>query len=350
MLGARPAPSRFVYSKPRIALTKEALQAIPDKFSWLEKGIMTSIKFQGTCGSCWAFAAAGVMEALIKRSDGVEVDLSEQQLVNCVPETYGCDGGFGWYAHVYMVNSGIVRESVYPYQDRDWPCDLTAPSEFYLTKAWLYMKDGSETKLERRQKIKHIIKTYGPVDTVLQVYEDFYRNYTSGVYIYDGISAPLFFHGGVIAGWKNDSAVPTGGYWIIKNDWGPAWGENGYFRIAYDSEFFDIIEFDIRYGLYNGIGNDPPYFNGLENEYDGREGIELVISNYAEDPDGTAIIYSAENTPAGMSIDASTGIISWTPRYIQAGNHTFTISISDGTYSFHRLVTLNIKNVKKIKR
>ncbi len=218
--GERPASGDQKNTK--ITLTKKEIDALPSIFSWVEKGIMTSVKDQNmaACGSCWAFAAVGVFEALIKRSDGIEVDLSEQQLVNCVPETSGCGGGNGFYAHLYMVANGIVRESVYPYLARDWECDLTEPSEFYLEKAWNYRADGTETKLDRRQKIKHLIMTYGPVDSVMAVYEDFYYNYTSGVYIYDGTSPMRTYHGVVIAGWVDDSSIPTGGYWIVKNCWG----------------------------------------------------------------------------------------------------------------------------------
>ena len=352
MAGARRAPALFMHEheNPKIALTQEAREALPTRFSWLDKGIMTSVKVQGTCGSCWAFAAVGMFESLIKRSDGIEEDLSEQQLVNCVPETSGCDGGFGWYAHLYMIDNGIVRESVYPYLDMDWECDLTAPSDYFLTNAWLYMKDGSEGTEERRSKIKQILMTYGPVDSVMALYEDFYRDYASGVYVYNGIDEFMTYHGVVIVGWADDDSVPTGGYWIVKNDWGPTWGENGYFRIAYASDEHDLIEFDVRYGLYNGIGNDPPFFSEMEEIYHGQEGAELIIRDYAQDPDGDAISYSGRNLPMGMNIDPATGIVSWIPDYTQAGDSEITITVSDGEYSFHMLVPIKIVNVKVIKR
>jgi hypothetical protein len=305
------------------------------------------------CGSCWAFAAVGVFEALIKRSDGLEVDLSEQQLVNCVPEGHGegCGGLDSYYAHLYMVNNGIVRESVYPYLADDWQCDLTEPSEFYLTKAWRYRNssDNPESTADRREIIKYLLMSYGPVDAVMAVYEDFYFNYTSGVYIYDGTAPLRTYHGVVIAGWVDDNSIPGGGYWIVKNCWGTQWGENGYFRIAFDAQDRRIIEFDIKYSLYEGIGNDPPYFEGLEDGYQGYEGSELIISNYAIDPDGDVITYSMQNSPRGMNIDSTIGTITWTPDYTQAGDYNITIQISDGAITFHRTVSIIIINVKKIK-
>jgi C1A family cysteine protease len=337
----------------KITLTKKEIDALPSQFSWLEKGIMTSIKDQNMakCGSCWAFAAVGVFEALIKRSDNIEVDLSEQQLVNCVPEAHGegCGGLDGYYAHIYMVNNGIVRESVYPYLAEDWECDLTEPSEFYLEKAWNYRADGTETKLDRRQKIKYLIMTYGPVDSVMAVYEDFYYNYTSGVYIYDGTSPMRTYHGVVIAGWVDDNSIPTGGYWIVKNCWGKIWGENGYFRIAYDAQNNNIMEFNIRYSLYDGIGNDPPFFEEMEDEYQGNEGRELIIHTHAIDPDEDALFYDVQTPPRGMNIDSTTGTITWTPDNTQAGDYSIIVTISDSAYTLHKTVTISITNVKKIR-
>ena len=348
--GEIPSFDPYEYENPRIALTDEALEAIPTSFSWFEQGIMTGVKDQNIaeCGSCWAFAAIGVFEALIKRSDGFEVDLSEQQLVNCVPETYGCDGGNGFYAHLYMVANGIVRESVYPYLARDWECDLTEPSEFYLTKAWNYRIDSTETKAERRQKIKHIIMTYGPVDAVMAVYEDFYH-YTDGVYIYNGTAEQRTFHGVVIVGWVDDNSISSGGYWLVKNCWGKTWGENGYFRITFDAPDYNIIEFDIRYSLYDGIGNDPPYFEDISDTFDGYEGRQLSFTAAAAETDGDTLTYSGQNLPPGMNVDSSTGIVTWTPDYTQAGSYTITITVTDGAYTISRPVSVNIINVKKIK-
>ena len=244
-------------TSPTASMSSSSLQPIPEEFSWVERGIMTSVKDQriAECGSCGMHSAVGVLEALVRQRDGVEVDLSEQQLVNCVREMSGCGGGWSYWAHAYMVRNGIVRESVYPYLASEWECDLTAPSEFYLTKAWSYRPFGAQPKSERREAIKHIIMTYGPVDAVMAVYEDFYNDYISGVYVYDGVSPFRTYHGIVIAGWVDDASVPTGGYWIVKNEWGEAWGENGYGRVMYDPEDLNLIEFDIQYALYDGNGN-----------------------------------------------------------------------------------------------
>ncbi len=60
---------------------------------------MTEIKHQGTCGSCWAFSAAGALEAAHYKATGKLVSLSAQQLVDCSISNNGCNGG--WYNRAF---------------------------------------------------------------------------------------------------------------------------------------------------------------------------------------------------------------------------------------------------------
>jgi C1A family cysteine protease len=334
----------------KIILTQEDIDNLPANFSWYKKGIMTSVKDQQTCGSCWAFSAIGVFEALIKKSDGIEVDLSEQQLVNCFADGKGCWGADSFLAAVYMVENGIVREGVYPYKNDQWECDLTESSEFYLDAARYLPMDAAESKLERRQKTKYLIMNYGPIDTRMIAYEDFWFYYSSGVYIYDGVSKVRTGHAVVILGWVDDDSISTGGYWLVKNSFGETWGENGYFRAAYEPEEHNVIGFDpIRYSVYNGMGNDPPYFDDISYEFDGYEGSELSFTAAVVDPDGDKLTYSGLNLPQGMNVGSATGTVTWTPNYTQAGSYTITITVTDGAYTIRTPVSVNIINVKKIK-
>lgn len=60
-------------------------------WDWRDHGIMTSVKNQGSCGSCVAFACIGAFEAIIKWKTGQTVDLSEAHLFFCGGGT--CDKG-----------------------------------------------------------------------------------------------------------------------------------------------------------------------------------------------------------------------------------------------------------------
>jgi len=48
----------------------------------------------------------------------------------------------------------------------------------------------------------------------------------------------------------------------------------------------------------------------------------------ATDSDGDTLVYSLTTTPSGMSINSSTGLITWTPT--AAGNYNVTVRVSDG--------------------
>lgn len=57
-----------------------------DHPDWRAVGGVTAVRDQGSCGSCWAFSALGAVESSRLINLGIEQDLSEQQLVNCVYE------------------------------------------------------------------------------------------------------------------------------------------------------------------------------------------------------------------------------------------------------------------------
>jgi len=72
------------------------------------------------------------------------------------------------------------------------------------------------------------------METMFAVYADF-MNYKSGIYTHE---TGLFQgnHDVKVLGWGVEEEV---NYWLAANSWGPNWGENGFFRIAFGECSFD---------------------------------------------------------------------------------------------------------------
>ena len=67
---------------------------LPDSVDWRTKGAITAVKDQGQCGSCWAFATTGVLEAWHFLNKNILLSFSEQQMVDCDTDNFGCGGGY----------------------------------------------------------------------------------------------------------------------------------------------------------------------------------------------------------------------------------------------------------------
>ena len=109
-----PASSKLKSSKRKVAASK--LGSHPESLNWSERGAVTSIKNQGSCGSCWAFAAAAGAEStlILSGKENVTVDLSEQYLVECTYES-DCSGTYHMRYVMEEILEGIPREATYPY-------------------------------------------------------------------------------------------------------------------------------------------------------------------------------------------------------------------------------------------
>jgi C1A family cysteine protease len=84
--------------------------------------VVTPIKNQGGCGSCWAFATTAVLESHIAIRTGTLFELSMQQLVSCMNNTQdcggdgGCTGATSELAFAFVQQYGMVPEWNFGYQ------------------------------------------------------------------------------------------------------------------------------------------------------------------------------------------------------------------------------------------
>lgn len=100
--------------------------AIPEDYEWQDYGMVSPVKNQGNCGSCWTFSTVGAMESHWNiLGKGKNLTFSEQQLVDCAGDfnNFGCDGGLPSQAFEYIRHvGGLESDTTYPYNGKDNPC------------------------------------------------------------------------------------------------------------------------------------------------------------------------------------------------------------------------------------
>ena len=122
----------FADPNPSAPLTQEVNAGFNGDIDWRKEGVVTSVKNQGQCGSCWAFAATAVHESwqVQKNKEPNTINLGEQQLVDCSGSygNMGCNGGLASSAQKYIRDHGQVEESSYPYTAKNGACKTNSGS------------------------------------------------------------------------------------------------------------------------------------------------------------------------------------------------------------------------------
>ncbi|XP_015233465.1 PREDICTED: cathepsin S-like [Cyprinodon variegatus] len=198
---------------------------VPDTVDWREKGLVTSVKMQGACGSCWAFSAAGALEGQLAKKTGKLRDISPQNLVDCSSKygNHGCNGGFMSRAFQYVIdNQGIDSEEAYPYAGRDQDCRYNAAFRAANCSRYSFLPEGDE------QALKEAIATIGPISVAIDAKRPRFAFYRSGVYD-DPTCTQNINHAVLAVGYGTLNGQD---YWLVKNSWGTNFGDQGYIRMA----------------------------------------------------------------------------------------------------------------------
>lgn len=197
---------------------------VPPSMDWRKKGAVTDVKDQQTCGCCWAFSAAAAVEGIHLLKTGDLISLSEQELVDCVTDNYGCGGGFMDTAFKFIVDNGLAAESAYPYQAADGTCnrDQAASPAARITGYDDVPQNNEDALLQAAAN--------QPVSVGIDGSDINFRNYQSG--ILTGECGTEITHAVTLVGYGTSEDGTK--YWLIKNSWGTSWGEGGYMRIQRD--------------------------------------------------------------------------------------------------------------------
>ncbi|CAF1368786.1 unnamed protein product [Adineta steineri] len=213
-------------------ISKSPFVALPASVDWRDQGVVTPVKDQGQCGSCWAFSTTGALESHHARSSGKLVSLSEQQLVDCSKNwgNEGCNGGLMDNAFKYIHdNKGIDDESNYPYVGKDEAaCKFKRKSVASTCDGFVDIPEGNETALQEALALQ------GPVSVAIDASQSSFQFYVSGVYSDASCSSTELDHGVLAVGYSiaNDPVKGQQEYYIVKNSWSAAWGDKGYIKMA----------------------------------------------------------------------------------------------------------------------
>eukprot|EP00727_Mastigamoeba_balamuthi_P005869 m51a1_g1901 hypothetical protein (822) ;mRNA; f:775609-778258 len=212
----------------------------------------TTARQQGTCGSCWAFTSAAVMEGANMKATGSKEWVSPQNLLDCADYNFGNFGsnydGCQGYRTDSMLSEiadkganggGVMFEKNYAYEGRMASCRHTLSSKGDVTVSNYFTErldeaDGSSLYSRLMQ--------YGPMGVAFNCGN--INGYSGGIVkhssncVYTQTGYNGADHAVTLVGWGVQNGVK---YWVIKNSWGADWGEpkdhtaggsgEGYFRI-----------------------------------------------------------------------------------------------------------------------
>lgn len=231
MMGLQQAPAVDVeFVVPQDMNMQDVLPASLDWRNKDGRNWVSPILNQGSCGSCVAFAAIGVLETQLNISSllpNLNIRLSPSHL-------FSCGGGacnYGWMpesAARQLMRSGVTDEACMPYLSGATGEDVACNSACADVSQRTYKISNYTTPTSYAKNVDSVKRAlqHGPVMTSLSVYADF-MSYAGGVYKH---TTGDYLGGHAISIVGYDDATQS---FIIRNSWGEDWGEGGFGHVAY---------------------------------------------------------------------------------------------------------------------
>lgn len=210
---------------------KQAIPALPP-LDLRSSGRVTSVKDQGNCGGCFAFASASVLEFW---SSEHPKSLSAQNILDCTSGTgrpnVGCKGGLMEYVFEYAKKHPVVLNKDFPFHRIQKTCPKHYLTSNVAVQDYRVLMIEDNPKAE--QQLEHILHEYGPVSVGIDSTN--MNNYNGGIFPASQCTTDID-HAVTIVGYTEDA-------WIIKNSWGKYWGEDGYLYLERGKNACGLAEY-----------------------------------------------------------------------------------------------------------
>lgn len=202
---------------------------LPDSIDWRDEGAVNpTVPKQGDCGACWAFSVSAAIEGQYFRKTGKLEPLSVQNLVDCSHgKNHGCAGGYLQQAYKYVKkNGGINTAKSYPYEESSGDCRYNPDDTNVQISGFKRIRKGDEDKL------KEALATIGPISVSIDASSSNFDFYHKGIYNdpHCKSASKSLDHSVLLVGYGTSKSGED--YYILKNWYGPHWGEKGYFKMA----------------------------------------------------------------------------------------------------------------------
>lgn len=232
--------------------------APPRAVDWRERGAVTPVTHQGSCGNCYAFSAMESMESYYYLLTGRLASLSAQQITSCTPLSNGCGGGDyaeGWAA-INTSGLPLTEEWCYPYTDFFFPTSGNAPtaacynisSKFLNKKPYDWFAELTQVGIDGYNSIAindadaavAALAMIGPQS--ISVAAGNWQWYEEGVFQNTAAAGEdnewAIDHAVQAIGYGVDTVLvgPNStrkeiGYWLVRNSWSTNWGEQGTIKL-----------------------------------------------------------------------------------------------------------------------
>jgi len=202
----------------------EATAVNADGVDWRTvKDVVTPVKDQGQCGSCWAFSSIEAIESAYVIAGNAQVIMSEQELVDCTKSLFGnhgCSGGWYYNSYKWLKNNETMLESDYPYTATETKCAYDA------SKGVTGVSSYTQVKKDKTSIMAAVMQQ--PVNVAVSAGNDLWRNYSTGIVGADDGCPTRVDHAVVAVGYGTENGTD---YYIVRNSWSSSWGDEGFIKI-----------------------------------------------------------------------------------------------------------------------